>query len=348
MDEAIAEDLTFKDSDAVLQLQHGTGERIMSYRQGADFHEWSAKTKEMLAGLLGVEKYDQKVGFQILRESEVGDITVQVVQMRIDKSLSLPAYYLVPAKKTGRFPVIAIHGHGEAEACIGIRNDYHHGFALRLAQQGFAVLCPELRGFGILKDMARDREDAKLDYWNWGGHMAYSLVSEANLHGKPLIGQTVVDLLAWEEWLCSTEKTEQLHVAGISYGGDLAITYPVFSRRKRSIFASGSLGSFSIIFSKCYNAPAHTIPSILQFMDRSDIAGLNAPTPMAIHYGELDRPGPNNHSASYNETVPQSLQELRTIYSAAQENTLPQLIVTEESGHEMDTTSLFEFISRHD
>jgi cephalosporin-C deacetylase-like acetyl esterase len=234
----------------------------------------------MLAGLLGVNKQNHKADFLILRESEVGDVTIQVVQMRIDKGLSLPAYYLVPAKKTGRFPVMAIHGHGEAEACIGIRNDYHHGFALHLAQQGFAVLCPELRGFGVLKDMARDRKGAKLDYWNWGGNMAYSLVSEANLHGKPLIGQTVVDLLAWEEWLCATEKADQVHVAGISYGGDLAITYPVFSDRTRSIFASGSFGSFSVIFSKCYNAPAHTIPSILRYMDRSDIAGLNAPAPV--------------------------------------------------------------------
>jgi cephalosporin-C deacetylase-like acetyl esterase len=348
MDKAIAKDLTLRDSDAVLRLQHGPGERIMSFKQGDGFNEWSAKCKDKLAHLLGVESRKEKAVFKMLRKITVDDVTVNVVQMRIEEGLSVPAYYLVPKKKAAHFPVMAIHGHGEAESCIGIRDDYHHSFALHLAQNGYAVLCPELRGFGVLKDMARDLEEAKLDYWDWGGHMAYSLVSEGNLHGRPLFGQTVVDLLAWEEWLCSMEKVDQVHVAGISYGGDLAIAYPAFSGRAKSIFASGSLGSFSVIFSECYNAPAHTIPSILRYMDRSDIAGLNAPTPIALHYGELDRPGPKNHSASYNKTVPQSLDELCTIYAAVQGSTPPRLLVTSGKGHEMDNSKLLEFIGQQD
>ena len=348
MNKADREYLTLIKTDAVLRLQHGSGIRSMSYKLGADFSVWRAQTQEKLAELLGVNLRQEKCSFEVLRSTLVEDVTISIVQMQINKDLSLPAYYLVPKEKTGHFPIMAIHGHGEAEACIGIRDDYHHGFALHLAKKGYAVLCPELRGFGVLKDMARDLVGAKLDYWNWGGHMAYSLVSEANLHGKPLVGQTVSDLLAWEEWLCGVEDVTGVHVAGISYGGDLATMYPAFSNRTKSIFASGTLGSFSVIFSQCYNAPAHGIASILEYMDRSDIAGLNAPTPMAVHYGELDQPGPNNHSASYNETVAKSMDELRTIYSASKGNHLPQLLVTEGKGHEMDNAKLLQFISEHD
>ncbi len=176
--------------------------------------------------------------------------------------------------------------------------------------------------------------------------MAYSLVTEGLLHGKSLIGATVEDLLCWEQWLASSKSIRKFDVAGISYGGDLAITYPVFSDRVDRIFASGTLGSLSVIFSRCYNAPAHVIPGILRWMDRSDIAGLNAPRPLAIHYGELDVPGPDNFSASYNETVAESLSELREIYKAFDSDSQVSLVVSKGKHHEMDNQALVTFLAR--
>ena len=64
-------------------------------------------------------------------------------------------------------------GMAKLKPAFGISDDYHNGFALFLARQGYVVLCPELRGFGVLMDMARDIDGARLDYWNWGNHMAY-------------------------------------------------------------------------------------------------------------------------------------------------------------------------------
>lgn len=110
-------------------------------------------------------------------------------------------------------------------------------------------------------------------------------------------------------------------------------------------FASGTLGSFAPVFGRCYNAPAHCIPGILEWMDRSDIAGLNAPRPIALHYGELDTPGPTNNSASYNETVEPALAELREIYQAFGANPLPKLIVTPGRAHEMDRAALLDFLA---
>ena len=119
--------------------------------------------------------------------------------------------------------------------------------------------------------------------------MAYSLATDAFLKGYTLPGATVEDLLRWEDWLVRILGVQLLQVVGISYGGDLALTCPVFSSGVERIFASGTLGSFEPIFSRCYNAPAHCIPRVLQWMDRADIAGLNAPCPIALHYGERDR-----------------------------------------------------------
>jgi hypothetical protein len=203
------------------------------------------------------------------------------------------------------------------------------------------VLAPELRGFSTLRDLAQNVEINRLDY-DESSH--FTLVTDGFLYGKTLIGETVEDLIRWENWLSKTYNIEELDTAGISYGGDICLIYPVFSQRVRKIFASGTLGSFSVIFQRCYNAPAHCLPGILEWMDRSDIAGLNAPRPIAIHYGKLDTPSDENESASYNETVPQSMKELRDIYKAFGAEEAIQFIVTPEKEHEMDIPQLLKFL----
>ena len=235
--------------------------------------------------------------------------------------------------------------HGEAESCIGVYDDYHHSFALELAKRGHSVLCPELRGFGALSDLARDLEGYRLNYWEWGGPMAYSLVTDAFLYGHTLLGETVEDLLRWERWLADDLRITQVQVAGISYGGDLALIYPVFSQRVMRIFASGTLGSFRVIFSHCYNAPAHCVPHVLKWMDRADIAGLNAPRPLMLHYGELDIPREGNYSAAFNDTVPDAVAEVRRIYGALSAANNVQLVVSAGLGHEMDLDVIERFLA---
>jgi dienelactone hydrolase len=335
------------EKDLTLNFSHGEGERRLAF--GATALEpaaWRARARQKLADLLELALPVTARGVEALRETRLeGSVRLTALRMAVSPALSIPAYLLTPeAPVTSARAVLALHGHGEAEPCIGARDDDHHAFALELARRGHIVLCPELRGFGTLKDVARHTPGARLDYWAWGEHMAYSLVSDCVLHGTSLIGETVADLLRWEGWLADARDIERVDVAGISYGGDLALTYPVFSRRVERIFASGTLGSFSVIFRRCYNAPAHVIPGVLRWMDRSDIAGLNAPRPLALHYGELDTPGPENFSASYNETVPRSLQELRAIYRAFGAEDRVQLIVSPGKKHEMDNAALATFL----
>jgi len=335
--------------ELTLQFGHGSGERQLSYDRWSalDPQAWRARTKGKLAELLGLDLPVRARSVRMLRQTSKEDVKIAALLMRVSGDLTIPAYLLEPQEPvTPSRAVMAIHGHGEVEPCIGARDDYHHMFALELARRGRIVLCPELRGFGVLKDLALHGDGTRLDYWNWGGQMAYSLVSEGMLHSRPLIGATVEDLLAWENWLAGEKGFHSVDVAGISYGGDLALTYPVFSDRVERIFASGTLGSFSVVFSRCYNAPAHAIPGILCWMDRSDIAGLNAPRPLAIHYGELDAPSPQNFSASYNETVPGSLDELRAIYRAFGAEGAVQLIVSSGKAHEMDNRALDAFFGR--
>jgi len=80
-------------------------------------------------------------------------------------------------------------------------------------------------------------------------------------------------------------------------------------------------------------------------MDRSDIAGLNAPRPIRLRYGHKDVPGPENNSASCNETVEPAPAELKAIYSALGAPGRISLHVTPDAWHEMDNADLQAFLA---
>jgi hypothetical protein len=80
-------------------------------------------------------------------------------------------------------------------------------------------------------------------------------------------------------------------------------------------------------------------------MDRSDIAGLNAPKSILLHFGELDVPGPTNYSASYNASVPMAFDELRTIYRSFGVENRVQMQVSPSKGHEMDIPLILKYLA---
>jgi pimeloyl-ACP methyl ester carboxylesterase len=318
--------------------------RLAFKEAGLPFDQWRDCCRAKLAELLPVREVGS-CRVHELRRTMQGSVRVTALTMEVNADLSIPGY-LLEGDGTPRGTVVAIHGHGEVDPCLGLWDDYHHSFALALAQAGFRVLLPELRGFGALFNVAHGLEGYRLDYWRWGTVTAYTMVIDGFLYGQSLLGATTEDLLRWENWLVRTAAPRPLSVAGISYGGDLALAYAAFSANVERIFASGTLGSFSAVFARCYNAPAHCVPGILQWMDRADIAGLCAPRPMALHFGELDVPGPDNNSASYNETVPPALADLRQIYAAAGAENRVELIVSPGKRHELDLPVLEAFLGR--
>lgn len=297
-------------------------------RAGLGWNEWRRVAGAKLGEVVGVDAGVTAGAVRELRRTAAEGVEVVALVMAVGDGLSVPAYLLNPG---GERVVMALHGHGQVDECLrirGVHEDYHHSFALELAKAGHTVLLPELRGFGVLSDLAAQRDGESLSYWRWGEHMVYTLLTDAFQHGRTLMGDTIEDLLRWEDWL-----GVECDVVGISWGGDLACTYPVFSSRVRSIFASGTLGSFEAVFAEAGDAPAHCVPGVLEWFDRADIAGLNAPRRFAVHYGALDRP----RSIEF--------AQLQEIYASAGARGEVTLHVSAGLGHEMDVELLLDFLS---
>lgn len=331
-------------SDLTLKFKYKTPEKSLAYKNTDDPLEWQDRCRAKLRELIAAEIELNGRAVETHRSTETDFCAAYSLIMRVDENLTLPGYLLVPNEIKYETPVLALHGHAlDVKGVFGITDDYHHGFGAELCRAGFVTLIPELRGFGSLVNLA-EGDNRKLIYYNWGEIMAYTLVTDAFSKGRTLIGDTIGDLFAWGSYLCEFEKRKNYSAAGISYGGDLALILAAIDEKILKTFASGTLGSMEIIFDTAYNAPAHCIPGILKYMDRQEIAQCVAPRSLAVHYGGLDTPSPQNFSAAFNETAIPAFNEVKKFYKLMGADDKLQLIVSPDMGHEMENEALINFL----
>jgi len=327
-----------------LKYAYPMPEKAYAYKASEEPAAWQAKCRKKLAELIACDLDFKAKKIEIHHTTAIANGKVISLIMHVNDALSIPAYLFVPDEIKHKTPVIAIQGHGYVKGVLGIKNDYHHGFGLELFRAGFVVLVPEIRGFGDLVDLAAFDDGRRLVYYNWGEVMAYTLVTDAFIKGHTLIGETVQDLIAWRSYLLEYSGQDSYAVAGISYGGDLALILAALDNRATKTFASGTLGSMNPIFEKCYNAPAHCIPNILKYMDRQEVASCIAPRSLRVHYGELDVPSAENSSAAYNETAKPAYNAVKKFYALFNADDNIQLIISPGMKHEMDNAALIHYM----
>ncbi|MCL2774308.1 MAG: family 43 glycosylhydrolase [Oscillospiraceae bacterium] len=330
--------------DLVLKYSYKTPEKIYGYKKSENPSDWQAKCREKLKELIVCDFDFAERPVEIHHTTKLDFGMVHSLIMQVDETLSIPAYLLIPEVIKSETPVIAVQGHGYIKGVLGIHNDYHHAFGVELCRAGFVVLVPEIRGFGDLVNLSAHIDGGRLIYYNWGELMAYTLVTDAFQKGYTLIGDTVQDLYAWGSYICGYTKQQSYSVAGISYGGDLSLILSALDERVDKTFASGTLGSMTPIFERCYNAPAHCIPNILKYMDRQEIASCIAPRSLCVHYGELDVPSPENSSAAFNETAIPAYNGVKRFYGILGVANKIQLAISPDMKHEMDNSALIDYL----
>lgn len=335
-------DVLIPKEDLVLKYSYEIPSKSMAYTDAENPVEWQRVCRQKLCELVNCGFDFEERAVKIHHSTKMDFGTVHSLIMKIDDTLALPAYLLVPNEPKVETPVIAVQGHGYVKGVLGIYDDYHHAFGVELCRAGCTVLVPEIRGFGDVVNLA-EQDGRMLIYYNWGGLMAYTLVTDALMKGYTLIGETVKDLYAWGTYICKYSHQSAYSIAGISYGGDLSLILSALDERVSKTFASGTLGSMAPIFERCYNAPAHCIPGILKYMDRQEIASCIAPRSLCVHYGELDTPSPENSSAAFNETAIPAFDGVKSFYERLNSAEQIQLVVSHGLKHEMDIDALMKY-----
>ena len=193
-----------------------------------------------------------------------------------------------------------------------------------------------------------------LDYWTSHRGHQFSLISEAFLHGQTMIGQTTGDLLAWEDWLSRKHGVQHVDVCGISYGGDLAVTYPVFSARAWRLYASGTLGSFTAIFcaATTHRRTAYPASSTgwTAAISPGSMRRVHCDCTTANWMCPAELPIPRTITTRHRTTKRCSSPSMRRgqIYKACGAEQQVSTNVSPRSWHEMDIPDLLQFLASGD
>jgi dienelactone hydrolase len=171
----------------------------------------------------------------------------------------------------------------DQKICISKQNlDYGR----RLAQHGFMVFAPEQRGFGQRIDSIPD-----ITVENTPGHNSCrALAFNAMLLGKTAIGLRVWDVMRTIDYIRSRQEPmiEEIGCLGFSGGGTTTLFASALDLRITVAVVSGYFNTFHASIMSHYHCECNYIPSILQYAEMSDIAGLIAPRFLLIESGVDD------------------------------------------------------------
>ena len=296
---------------------------------------WRARCGERLTRLLG--RLPERVPLELETTERVqcdGYVRERVV-FDTEDVMSVPAYLLVPDDRDGPGPaVLAVHGHGPGKATVvGLEpteapnGDYAH----QLARRGYVVLAPDLRCFG-----------ERLD-WNPPDHYACDTnLVHAVMAGWSPLTQNLWDMARAVDVLEGHELVDpgRIAVAGLSYGGTIALFLAAWDSRVAAAVVSGYFSSWAQSHKMPWNmCGSQVLPAMLGELEHVDLGALVAPRPMLVESGRADDLFPAL-------VAEEEVAKLRGVYQAtgAPRDSLVHDVF--DGGHQWHGTEAYPFLER--
>lgn len=306
---------------------------------------WRSRVRDRLLALVGPDPESVPLELEVLDVADAGAYRRESVIFDTEDTMSVPAFMLVPHARESEPPgpaVLAIHGHGAGKAMVcGLDggdparraeiDGYHADYARRLAEHGYVVLAPDLRGFGERRDRLPPGKDAcDLD-------LVHAYAAGAN----PLA------LNLWDLRRCldvldahPLVDTDRIGVVGLSYGGTCTLFLAALDERVRAAVVSGFFSSWRTAHTVPANlCGSQVLPGMLGRLEHVDLGALVAPRPLLVESGTDDPLFPV-------DTARAEIARLRRVYAALD---APEAIAHDvfEGPHRWHGADVHRFLDRH-
>lgn len=246
----------------------------------------------------------------------------------------IPGYLFTPARSGKKAAILVLHGHvpeqsGGIAQTAGMVASYQHGAALELAKAGYVTLTIEFRGFGDLG--SRIGTEHRLVAYNaiLGGSFYKAVVSK--------------DIKSAVDFLHSLDDVDprRIGVTGVSYGGEMAVTYAALDERIAVVVSQGfggQVGRQQGIVGTRHDQPhyCHIIPGGTTYMQQEDVFLLIAPRPLLGIWGN------KGYAARVHDAFPATVQRA---YGTLNVDASVQFKVV-EGRHEYFVEPAIEFFNR--
>jgi dienelactone hydrolase len=288
--------------------------------QATNREEWldwrSALKAKFVESLGGLDAAPADLQPRQIERVEYDDYIRERIEITTAESLRMPMYVLLPKGKQGKLPVVVgCHGHGYgSKAGVGLLPDgseagddpnVHKQFGLSLVKRGFAVIVPELLGFG----------DRKLEHevvGNRDTNSCFPIGVFLLMLGKTIAGMRIQETMAAIDYVSGRTDVDssRIGIFGLSGGGLVAAFTSLLDERIRATVISCYTNTFRDSILSSRHCIDNYIPGILRYAEMPDLIGLIAPRPLFIEAGKEDHLFPLHGTE-------QAFNRLKEVYNAA-------------------------------
>jgi dienelactone hydrolase len=217
---------------------------------------------------------------------------LESLSYEVEAGVPVPAWLLIPDAATADRPAPGIavwHQHngqwelGKSEPA-GLSGDPQHHIGPALARKGYVVLCPDALCF----------EERRCPQLPGGAFERFEFLRYV-VAGKSLAWKNILDMRRAIDLLCSLDEVQHDHIG--CYGHSMGATHcwllGPWEPRLKCLVANCCLPTYQAIHRHhllhCF---PNFIPGFYQYGDTPDVAGLTAPRPLLMNFGQQDAGSP--------------------------------------------------------
>jgi dienelactone hydrolase len=246
---------------------------------------WRGRVRERLLAMLGPAPERVPLDLETTDTIDCGSYRRDRIVFDTEATMSVPAYLLVPHDRVEPGPaVLAIHGHGPGKARIcGVTDEMHDegpAYAHELANSGYVVLAPDLRGFGERAEWTPD------DKYHCDWDLVCATMAGVVPHARNLWDlQRSLDVLGTNPLV----DPDRMGACGLSYGGTCTLFLAAIDERVRAAIVSCYLSSWRAAHTVPFNmCGSQILPGQIGAIEHLDVAALIAPRPVLVENGVDD------------------------------------------------------------